>query len=249
MVSIFISHSSEDKNFARKLVSILENNKIEVWIDETKIGVGDSLFDKISDGLMQTDYFILILTPNSVSSEWVKRELKAILMDEIDEKKVRVLPILYKDCDIPPFLRDRLYIDFRNSDIDESKFKIQASNLIQYLNEQKLGKKEQEIKKIGQVEFLKETQETITVEILSMSQGSRYEIRVPLDIMVHRIINQILDNLKIPKLLDDGTPLLYRLCSINCTGNIVYFDPALTVRENGIQENETLMFEAIVMGG
>jgi hypothetical protein len=122
-------------------------------------------------------------------------------------------------------------------------------NLIQYLNIKKLGKYEQEIKKIGQVEILKETKETITVEILSKSQGITYEIRVPLDIMVHRIINQILDNLKIPKSLDDGFPLLYRLRHITCTGNIVYCDPALTVRENGIQENDTLMLEAVVVGG
>jgi hypothetical protein len=34
MVSIFLSHSSGDKNFARKLASVLEENKIKVWIDE-----------------------------------------------------------------------------------------------------------------------------------------------------------------------------------------------------------------------
>lgn len=48
-------------------------------------------------------------------SEWCKKELSAGLIRELEEKRVVVLPLLLEDCQIPIFLRDKLYADFRTN--------------------------------------------------------------------------------------------------------------------------------------
>jgi hypothetical protein len=114
-VGVFLSHSSADKPFARRLGSDLRRSGARVWIDEAEIRVGDSLIEKISAGIVNTDYLIVALSRASCDSEWVRREVNIALTQEIHGKRVKVLPCLLEDCDIPPFLLDKKYADFRAS--------------------------------------------------------------------------------------------------------------------------------------
>jgi len=110
---VFISHSSKDKPFVRKLVEQLKSQQLNVWLDEQEIKVGDSITSKISGGLKDSDYLVAVLSKASVASPWVQAELNSALMDQISNKGTAVLPVLIEDCDIPTLLRDRLYADFR----------------------------------------------------------------------------------------------------------------------------------------
>jgi len=112
-MKIFLSHSSKDKPFVEKLAKDILGLDVEVWLDKWEMKVGDSLFDKIEEGLEASDFLIIILSKNSVNSSWVRKELNAILCDEISSKNVKVLPALIDDCCIPIFLREKLYADFR----------------------------------------------------------------------------------------------------------------------------------------
>lgn len=113
-MKVFISHSSKDKVFAEKLSRDLLKLDLCVWLDKWEIKVGDSLISKISSGLSESDYLIIILSNNSVLSEWVSRELNYSLLEEINNSKVKVLPVIIDNCNVPVFLRDKLYADFRN---------------------------------------------------------------------------------------------------------------------------------------
>ena len=112
---VFLCHSSSDKLFVDRLASDLEKVNIGVWYDKWEIKVGDSLIEKIQAGLENNDYLAVILSPESVKSEWVKKELNSALMKEIKEKKVVVLPCLLSDCSIPSFLSEKKYADFKDS--------------------------------------------------------------------------------------------------------------------------------------
>jgi hypothetical protein len=112
---IFLCHSSSDKIFVDRLAFDLEKVNVGVWYDKWEIRVGDSLIEKIQDGLESHDYLAIILSAESVISEWVKKELHSALIKEIAEKKIVVLPCLIQDCSIPPFLREKKYADFRKS--------------------------------------------------------------------------------------------------------------------------------------
>lgn len=124
--SIFLAHDSADKFFARKLAEQLRDSGITVWIDEAEIKVGDSLTQKISKAIEESDFFGLLISHESVNSEWVKKELEIALQREIRERRVVVFPILIEKVEIPAFLRDKHYADFTNPE----KFVSSLRNLV-----------------------------------------------------------------------------------------------------------------------
>lgn len=112
---VFLSHSSKDKPFIRQLAADLTEAGILVWLDEQQISVGDSINKAINQGLIESDYFVIALSENSVESEWVERELNSALIDEIEASKVKVLPIKLSECRFPPLIKDKRYADFTKS--------------------------------------------------------------------------------------------------------------------------------------
>lgn len=114
MSKIFLSHTSVDKPFVRKLAIDLRNNGHTVWIDEAEIKIGDSLITKIRDGLDSVDYVAAVLSQASIKSEWVRKELEIASNKEIKEKRVIVLPLIIEKVDLPGFLEGKLYADFSN---------------------------------------------------------------------------------------------------------------------------------------
>ena len=126
MSSIFLSHSHKDKSFSKKLANDLSKLEIRVWLDEAEINIGDSLIEKISSGIDEMEYVGAILSKHSVSSEWVKKELDIAMNQEIKNRRVKVLPILIEDCQLPTFLEGKLFADFR----EERNYSDQLNKLI-----------------------------------------------------------------------------------------------------------------------
>ena len=112
MPSIFLSHNTKDKFFVRELADRLSKLGVKVWIDEAEIKVGDSLTEKIGSAIEKTDFVGVVLSRNSVNSQWVQKELQIALQEEFRKKKVIVLPLLLEPVELPPFLRDKFYADF-----------------------------------------------------------------------------------------------------------------------------------------
>ena len=112
---VFISYSHEDNEFATELASQLVKHKAKVWIDQWELHVGDSIIDRIQEAIQGASALIVILSKASVYSEWCKKELSSGLLRELEEKRVVVLPALIEECDIPLFLRGKMYADFRKN--------------------------------------------------------------------------------------------------------------------------------------
>jgi TIR domain len=127
--SIFLSHSHADKAFARRLATDLRKSGHAVWIDEAEINIGDSLIEKIREGLDQVDYVAAILSPDSIKSRWVTRELDIASNREIDEKRVVVLPILVKQVELPGFLKGKFYGNFTDLDKYDEKLALLLRSL------------------------------------------------------------------------------------------------------------------------
>lgn len=111
----FISHSTRDKPFVRRLAADLVAHGVKVWLDEQRLLVGDSVPEKIAQGLAESDFFLIVVSADSVESEWVKKELSSALVHEIERRKVTVLPIRIDDAKMPNSIHDKLYADFRGS--------------------------------------------------------------------------------------------------------------------------------------
>ena len=110
--TVFISYSAEDSHFARSLSKALKERSMGVWFDQQELRVGDSLTKRIGQALRDQDFIIVVLSPASVRSRWVQTELAEAMTREIKQKRVVVLPVIYRECEIPPFLTDKKYADF-----------------------------------------------------------------------------------------------------------------------------------------
>jgi hypothetical protein len=111
----FLSHSSADKVFIRQLAADLTANGIDVWLDEQRIRVGDSIPEKIAQGLAESDYFLIGMSQKSSESAWVQKELNNALMTEVQRRNVHILPLKLDDTSMPPIISDKKYADFSKS--------------------------------------------------------------------------------------------------------------------------------------
>lgn len=109
--NLFLCHSSKDKKFVRRLAEDLTIKGVTVWFDEWEMLPGDSLYEKIQKGIVDSSWFAIILSPHSIESNWCKRELHNALEEEFKRKRIYVIPILYQQCDIPGFLKEKVYVN------------------------------------------------------------------------------------------------------------------------------------------
>lgn len=109
----FISYFSGDKGFVSRLERDLRLREIQIWRDDNEIEIGDSLTDKIQQGLTDSYSFIIVLSAEALSRPWVKEELRAAYAMRLGGE-FKILPVLHKECDIPPFLMDYKFADFRD---------------------------------------------------------------------------------------------------------------------------------------
>lgn len=112
MSTIFISHSSSDKPFVRRLAVDLLQEGLPIWLDDWELEIGDSLIQRIYDGIDGGSYFILVISSASLSSGWVAKEMTAALVKEEQISKRFLIPILLDDSRPPLQVADRLYADF-----------------------------------------------------------------------------------------------------------------------------------------
>lgn len=113
MAAIFLSYSSKDKVFATRLAESMRELGHRLWLDEWVIKVGESIPAKIQAGIKEADYLVVVMSAHAVQSGWVEREWQAMYWSEASDGRVRVLPALLEDCEIPTLLRTKAYADFR----------------------------------------------------------------------------------------------------------------------------------------
>jgi hypothetical protein len=91
---VFLSHSSRDRQFATDLADVMRRHGIPVWYSQTNILGAQQWQDEIGAALQRCDWFVLVLSPNSAESRWVKRELSYALQQNRFEN--RIVPIVYQ---------------------------------------------------------------------------------------------------------------------------------------------------------
>jgi hypothetical protein len=114
ITDVFIAHASEDKDdVARPLAGLLTASGWDVWLDELKLTIGDSLSRRIDTALARTRFGVVVLSPAFFAKEWPQRELEGLAAREIDLGSKVILPV-WHDIDHEfivrhsPVLADRL---------------------------------------------------------------------------------------------------------------------------------------------
>lgn len=104
---IFISYSRRDQEFVFKLANDLEARGGRVWLDQADIRGGTQWRQSIANGIQQAKAFLLLISPDSMASEYVNIEL------EIAEDQGKpIFPLIYRRTEIPVNLSRFQLIDF-----------------------------------------------------------------------------------------------------------------------------------------
>lgn len=116
---VFICYASEDKSMvAKPLAEALRKNGLTVWYDDFMLKLGDSLRRTIDNGLKDSRYGVVILSPWFFRKNWPQRELDGLVAKEGGREKV-ILPIWHqigqKDVlEYSPTLADRLAVSTKD---------------------------------------------------------------------------------------------------------------------------------------
>src|SRR5687767_9774859 len=107
MQQIFISYSRKDMSFVRKLAGDLEKAGYDVWWDLTDLRGGDDWVRVIPAAIESSQHFIIVLSPNSIESEWVRKEYTQAL-----SLRRKIIPIMLAATGVPFALNTINYINF-----------------------------------------------------------------------------------------------------------------------------------------
>jgi hypothetical protein len=146
--SCFISYSSLDEPFAVRLHDALQSNGIRCWLDKKQLLPGHDISRELERGIHVYDKFLLCASKNSLTSWWVKTEIKTTLQKEQAlerEKGKTVSKLIPLNLDGYMFtaqwdlgvlaneIRGRVAADFRDWETDQAKFNDQVNRVIKAL--------------------------------------------------------------------------------------------------------------------
>jgi uncharacterized protein YjbI with pentapeptide repeats len=91
--SCFISYSSKDQEFADRLFADLQHEGVRCWFAPHHAQAGKKLHEQIDVAIRLHEKLLLILSPDSINSEWVKTEIAKARKREGQEKKRVLFPV------------------------------------------------------------------------------------------------------------------------------------------------------------
>ena len=110
----FMSYSRDDADLQRRIIAELRGRGINVWVDIENLIPGSPVWEReIERSIRAAAGIIVLLSPGSHNSEWVRREIS---FAEQNEK--RIFPILVsgdEDDSIPLRLSNHQYVDLRRN--------------------------------------------------------------------------------------------------------------------------------------
>jgi len=93
---VIISYAEEAAKFTNELHLALGEEKLRVWCDPVALKPGEKYYENFLYGLKKSDYAIVIISPESISSNgWHQDAIRELIENET-KGGARVLPILHK---------------------------------------------------------------------------------------------------------------------------------------------------------
>lgn len=91
-MKVYLSYAIKDRLWAEKIASVLKKDGMEVWNANTEILPGDNWAEKVSAALEDSDAMVALISPESMQSGWVRREIEYALGKESYNQ--RLIPVL-----------------------------------------------------------------------------------------------------------------------------------------------------------
>src|SRR5215469_17655249 len=93
---VFISYSRKDTEFVDALQSLLTVHGIEVWLDRSRLEGGQLWKDMLEEAITACDVFLLVSSPASLTSHWVRQELRYALLTGSTAASKRLVRLIYR---------------------------------------------------------------------------------------------------------------------------------------------------------
>ena len=112
----FLCYSSADKTWVRRtLLPTLRSYNLRVCIDFEDFEAGTYIIENIADAIFSSRKTIAVLSPDFVESDWCQKEL--MMASTQIRNRHKVIPVMYRECEVPRFLCDVTYLDWCNEDV------------------------------------------------------------------------------------------------------------------------------------
>lgn len=109
----FISYKHEDKEFADQIADLLNKHYVKFCVDR-RLFKGGSIQRQIDEQIAECKKFVLLISPDTIDSEWVPRELAAA-MERPDLKGKNILPLMVRQT--PPDNWQSLHPDIKDQKV------------------------------------------------------------------------------------------------------------------------------------
>jgi hypothetical protein len=96
--SCFISYSAKDDEFTKRLHGDLQNKGVRCWFAPHDLPIGAKTWDAIDEAIKLRDKLLLILSKNSIGSDWVEDEVQKAFAEERDRKELVLFPVRIDDA-------------------------------------------------------------------------------------------------------------------------------------------------------
>jgi hypothetical protein len=94
----FISYSSNDDDFARRLYADLQTEGIRCWFAPEDMKIGDRIRTRIDEVIRLHEKLLLVLSEASITSDWVEKEVETALEKERETRLPVLFPIRLDDA-------------------------------------------------------------------------------------------------------------------------------------------------------
>jgi uncharacterized protein YjbI with pentapeptide repeats len=95
--SCFISYSTRDEEFARRLYSRMRDEHLRVWFAPEDVKGGEKLYEQIERAIQVHDRLLIVLSESSLQSKWVMTEIRRARKVELRENRRKLFPIRMVD--------------------------------------------------------------------------------------------------------------------------------------------------------
>ncbi|MCX5557409.1 tetratricopeptide repeat protein [Streptomyces sp. NBC_00038] len=108
----FVSYAHEDEPWAKALAENLERLGLHVWLDQWELVGGQPVASRLQDGLARSRTVVTVVSRHWTESGWCGEEFASAVANSVAGQQ-RVIPVLWGEVEVPPFIASRLYFDFR----------------------------------------------------------------------------------------------------------------------------------------
>ena len=104
---IFISYSLKDNDFVQKLSNDLSRDGFQVLKLDNVVMVGDNIQEKIIESIKKVDFFVVVMSQESLESDWIMKEIAIAT-----ENRKKIFPVLKENVPLPSSMEFIQYADF-----------------------------------------------------------------------------------------------------------------------------------------